>query len=128
MAEIALGTKRIENRFKELKKAGRAGLITFITAGDPNIKISTEILQKLPSSGADIIELGMPFSDPLADGEVIQASSLQALNNGMTVAKLFEQLAGIRKKVSIPLVLMGYVNPVLQYGVEAFCKKCEAIG
>ena len=80
MAEIAVGTERIEKRFKELKKAGRAGLITFITAGDPNIKISTQILQKLPGSGADIIELGMPFSDPMADGAAIQASSLRSLS------------------------------------------------
>ena len=88
MAEIALGTERIEERFKELKKAGRAGLITFITAGDPNIKISTQILQKLPSSGADIIELGMPFSDPMADGPAIQASSLRSLRNGGSIHTL----------------------------------------
>lgn len=103
-------------------------LSIYVTAGYPALNDTVTIIENLANHGVDIIEIGMPFSDPLADGEVIQASSLQALNNGMTVAKLFEQLAGIRKKVSIPLVLMGYINPVLQYGVEAFCKKCEAIG
>ena len=97
MAEIALGTERIEKRFKELKKAGRAGLITFITAGDPNIKISAQILQKLPSSGADIIELGMPFSDPMADGAAIQASSLRSLRNGGSIHTTIEMVRHFRE-------------------------------
>ena len=97
MAELAVGTERIEKRFKELKKAGRAGLITFITAGDPNIEISAEILKNLPRSGADIIELGMPFSDPMADGPAIQASSLRSLQNGGSIRTTLEMVRQFRK-------------------------------
>jgi tryptophan synthase alpha chain len=121
MAEIALGTERIEKRFKELKKAGRAGLITFITAGDPNIKISTQILQNLPSSGADIIELGMPFSDPMADGPAIQASSLRSLRNGGSIHTTIEMVRHFREKDNkTPIILMGYFNPIYAYGIEKF--------
>ena len=121
MAEIALGTERIEKRFKELKKAGRAGLITFITAGDPNIKISAQILQKLPSSGADIIELGMPFSDPMADGAAIQASSLRSLRNGGSIHTTIEMVRHFREKDNkTPIILMGYFNPIYAYGIEKF--------
>ena len=121
MAEIALGTERIEKRFKELKKAGRAGLITFITAGDPNIKISAQILQKLPSSGADIIELGMPFSDPMADGPAIQASSLRSLRNDGSIHTTIEMVRHFREKDNkTPIILMGYFNPIYAYGIEKF--------
>jgi tryptophan synthase alpha chain len=121
MAEIAVGTERIEKRFKELKKAGRAGLITFITAGDPNIKISTQILQKLPGSGADIIELGMPFSDPMADGPAIQASSLRSLRNGGSIHTTIGMVRQFRKEDNkTPIILMGYFNPIYSYGIEKF--------
>ena len=121
MAEIAVGTERIEKRFKELKKAGRAGLITFITAGDPNIKISAQILQKLPSSGADIIELGMPFSDPMADGAAIQASSLRSLRNDGSIHTTIEMVRHFREKDNkTPIILMGYFNPIYAYGIEKF--------
>jgi tryptophan synthase alpha chain len=116
------------SRFKTAFAQSKKLLSIYVTAGYPALEDTVPIIEKLANNGVDIIEIGMPFSDPLADGEIIQASSLQALNNGMSVTKLFEQLEGIREKVSIPLVLMGYVNPVLQYGVEAFCKKCQAIG
>ena len=86
------------------------------------------MLKKLQDAGVDIIEIGMPFSDPLADGETIQKSSQAALENGMSIANLFEQLAGVREHIHIPLVLMGYLNPVLKYGIEQFCAQCEAIG
>lgn len=116
------------SRFKTAFAQSKKLLSIYVTAGYPALEDTVSVIEKLANNGVDVIEIGMPFSDPLADGEIIQASSLQALYNGMSVAKLFEQLEGIREKVSIPLVLMGYVNPVLQYGVEAFCEKCQAIG
>jgi tryptophan synthase alpha chain len=85
-------------------------------------------MQTLEQNGADIIELGIPYSDPLADGEVIQESSAKALLNGMTIATLFEQLQNMRDKISVPVVLMGYMNPVLQYGFEQFCADAAAVG
>ena len=103
-------------------------LSLYFTAGYPSLKDTVQIIQDLEKSGVDMIEIGLPFSDPLADGPTIQESSTAALKNGMTTAKLFEQLKDIRQTVSIPLVVMGYFNPMLQYGVEAFCKKCQEIG
>jgi tryptophan synthase alpha chain len=103
-------------------------LNVYFTAGFPTINDTTLILKELEAAGADIIEIGMPYSDPVADGETIQQSNQIALDNGMTVKCLFEQLEGIRKHVSLPIVLMGYVNPVLQFGVEEFCKKCHEVG
>lgn len=116
------------SRFKTAFAQSKKLLSIYVTAGYPALEDTMSVIENLANNGVDVIEIGMPFSDPLADGEIIQASSLHALNNGMTVAKLFAQLEGIREKVNIPLVLMGYINPVLQYGVEAFCKKCQAIG
>lgn len=115
---------RINAKLQEDKKL----LSIYFTAGYPNINDTVPIIQNLEKHGADIIEIGLPFSDPLADGPTIQASSTKALKNGMTSALLFEQLKDIRKSVSIPLIIMGYFNPMLQYGVEAFCKKCRDIG
>jgi tryptophan synthase alpha chain len=115
------GRQRIEKRFKDLKKAGRTGLITFITAGDPNKETSNEILQKLPESGADIIELGMPFSDPMADGPAIQTSSLRSLNNGNSMLTTLEMVSDFRKvDKDTPIILMGYFNPIYLYGIENF--------
>ena len=115
------GTKRIEKRFKDLKKAGRTGLVTFITAGDPNNVTSNEILKKLPDSGADIIELGMPFSDPMADGPAIQASSLRSLNNGNSMLTTLEMVSDFRKvDKDTPIILMGYFNPIYLYGITNF--------
>ena len=115
---------RIQEKLQENKKL----LSIYFTAGYPTIEDTTSILEALEANGVDIVEIGLPFSDPLADGPTIQASSTQALKNGMTTHKLFEQLEGIREKISIPLIIMGYFNPVLQYGVENFCKKCQEIG
>jgi len=115
---------RIQNKLKENKKL----LSIYFTAGYPNIDDTVSIIQNLEKNGVDMIEIGLPFSDPLADGPTIQASSTQALNNGMTSEKLFDQLKNIRETVDIPLIIMGYFNPILQYGVEAFCSKCEEIG
>lgn len=103
-------------------------LSIYFTAGYPALNDTLKIIQDLEKNGVDMIEIGLPFSDPLADGPTIQESSTAALKNGMTSEVLFDQLKGIRKSVSIPLVIMGYFNPMLQYGVEAFCKKCQEIG
>jgi len=115
---------RINLKLKENKKL----LSIYFTAGYPNLEDTVSIIQNLEQSGVDMIEIGLPFSDPLADGPTIQASSTQALKNGMTSELLFNQLEDIRKSVSIPLIIMGYFNPILQYGVEDFCKKCKNIG
>ena len=115
---------RINQKLKEPKKL----LSIYFTAGYPDLEDTVPILEALEESGVDMVEIGLPFSDPLADGPTIQSSSTQALQNGMSTALLFEQLKDIRKTVSIPLILMGYFNPVLQYGVEAFCAKCQEIG
>ena len=110
--------------------AGKAGklLSIYFTAGYPELEDTVPILKALQESGVDMVEIGLPFSDPLADGPTIQESSTAALKNGMTTAKLFEQLEGIRESIDIPLIVMGYFNPVLQYGVEEFCAKCAEIG
>lgn len=115
---------RINQKLQENKKL----LSIYFTAGYPKIDDTATIIQRLEKSGVDMIEIGLPFSDPLADGPTIQASSTQALKNGMTTEVLFNQLKGIRQSVNIPLIIMGYFNPILQYGVEAFCKKCQEIG
>ncbi|MFN3795293.1 MAG: tryptophan synthase subunit alpha [Chitinophagaceae bacterium] len=103
-------------------------LNVYCTAGFPQLNSTLEVMQLLEQNGADIIELGMPYSDPLADGEVIQQSSSVAIANGMTIQVLFEQLATMRRLVKIPVILMGYMNPVLQYGFERFCKEAAAVG
>lgn len=115
---------RIHTKLQESKKL----LSIYFTAGYPALNDTVQIIQDLEKSGVDFIEIGLPFSDPLADGPTIQASSTQALQNGMTTEILFGQLKDIRKTVSIPLIIMGYFNPMMQYGVEAFCKKCKEIG
>lgn len=115
---------RINKKLQENKKL----LSIYFTAGYPNLKDTVGIIEDLEKNGVDMIEIGLPFSDPLADGPTIQASSTQALKNGMTTDVLFDQLQNIRKTVTIPLIIMGYFNPMLQYGVEAFCKKCAEVG
>ena len=103
-------------------------LNVYCTAGYPKPDSTLEVMKSLQQNGANIIELGMPYSDPLADGPVIQQSGSIALANGMTIAKLFEQLKDFRKEISIPVILMGYMNPVLQYGFEKFCADAAAVG
>ena len=115
---------RINQKLAEDKKL----LSIYFTAGYPNVDDTVTIIENLEKSGVDMIEIGLPFSDPLADVPTIQASSTQALKNGMTSELLFEQLKDIRKSVNIPLIIMGYFNPMFQYGIEAFCKKCEEVG
>ena len=115
---------RIDQKFKGDKKL----LSIYFSAGYPKLEDTVPILKQLQSSGVDMVEIGLPFSDPLADGPTIQESSTQALRNGMSTKKLFQQLEGIRKEIEIPLIIMGYFNPLLQFGVENFCKKCHEIG
>jgi tryptophan synthase alpha chain len=107
---------------------GEAVLSLYFTAGFPNLNDTVTIIETLEKNGVDMIEIGLPFSDPLADGPTIQESSTIALENGMTAALLFEQLTNIRKTVKIPLIIMGYFNPMMQYGVEKFCQKCAETG
>jgi tryptophan synthase alpha chain len=116
------------NRINQKLQDTNTVLSIYFSAGYPNLNDTVQIIQELENNGVDMIEIGLPFSDPLADGPTIQASSTQALYNGMTTQILFEQLANIRKTVSIPLIIMGYFNPMLQYGMENFCKKCAEIG
>ncbi len=115
---------RINKKLQEDKKL----LSIYFSAGYPSLNDTVSIIENLEKNGVDMIEIGLPFSDPLADGPTIQASSTQALKNGMSSDILFDQLKDIRKTVSIPLIIMGYFNPMLQYGVEAFCKKCKDTG
>jgi tryptophan synthase alpha chain len=116
---------RLQNLFAH--KNNRV-LNVYCTAGYPKLNSTLTVMQALEANGADIIELGMPYSDPLADGPVIQASGNIALANGMTIKVLFEQLKELRKSVSVPVILMGYMNPVLQYGLENFCTEAAAVG
>jgi tryptophan synthase alpha chain len=110
------------------KEKSKRVLNVYCTAGYPSLDSTMKVMESLQKNGADIIELGMPYSDPLADGEVIQVSSIKALANGMNIAVLFEQIKDMRKSISIPVILMGYMNPILQYGFEAFCKKAKEVG
>jgi tryptophan synthase alpha chain len=114
-------TTRIDRRFADLQRDGRAALVTFTMAGDPDTKTSLEILKALPKAGADVIELGMPFTDPMADGPAIQAGGLRALNAGQTMKKTLAMVRDFRKgDDATPIVLMGYYNPIYIYGVERF--------
>ncbi|MEM7041575.1 MAG: tryptophan synthase subunit alpha [Pseudomonadota bacterium] len=120
---------RIEARFAELKEADRAGLVTYLCAGDPDIETSTAIIEGLPAAGADVIEIGMPFTDPMADGPSIQAGALRALASGITLAKVLDLVRSFRRKDDdTPIVLMGYYNPIYHYGAERFLDDAKAAG
>jgi tryptophan synthase alpha chain len=122
-------TSRIDARFDLLKREGRAGLVTFTMAGDPDSKTALAILKALPKAGADVIELGMPFTDPMADGPSIQAAGLRALNAGQTMARTLAMVRAFRKSdIDTPLVLMGYYNPIYIYGVARFLADAKAAG
>ena len=120
---------RIDQRFADLKREGRAALVTFTMAGDPNTKTSLEILKALPKAGADVIELGMPFTDPMADGAAIQAGGLRALNAGQDMIKTLGMIRAFRKgDDATPIVLMGYYNPIYIYGVTKFLADAKSAG
>lgn len=121
---------RINETLSKYDKAANKDklLSIYFTAGYPELEDTVPVIKGLQEAGVDMIEIGLPFSDPLADGPTIQESSTRALKNGMTTEKLFEQLKGIRREIHIPLLIMGYFNPMLQYGIESFCRKCSETG
>jgi tryptophan synthase alpha chain len=119
----------MNNRISELFAEGRSGVLSvYFTAGYPALEDTRRVLRLLEASGVDMVEIGMPFSDPLADGPVIQESNMRAIEQGMSLPVLFEQLAGMREEIKMPVVLMGYLNPVLQYREERFLADCARVG
>lgn len=117
------------NRIDQLFKDNSGDVLSiYFTAGFPKLEATRSIMKALEDAGADLIEIGVPYSDPVADGPTIQESNKLALDNGMSLKKLFSQLEGMREEIQIPVVLMGYLNPIMQYGMEAFCKKCKEVG
>lgn len=122
-------TKQLNHRLSQLFEQKKGNILSvYYTAGYPELEDTERIAKYLEQAGADVIEIGMPYSDPLADGPTIQQSGAQALKNGMTISKLFEQLDNVRSTVSLPLILMGYLNPAMQYGLDRFCQQCQRVG
>ena len=119
---------RIDDTFVRLRAEGRTGLVTYVTAGDPNLTQTAEILLTLDRSGADLIEVGVPFSDPLADGPVIQRATERALAGGTTLAGVLEMLAGVRPHIRAPIVIFSYANPILRMGLGAFARRAHEVG
>lgn len=117
--------KRIKHLFQQ---KSQQVLSVYFTAGFPKLEDTRKILSTLQSNGVDLVEIGVPFSDPMADGLVIQQSSHVALDNGMSIKKLFEQLTDVRSEIHMPLIMMGYLNPIMQFGFEAFCAECHRVG
>lgn len=128
MSALSSNSTRISRRFAALREAGELGLVAYITAGDPSLEASHKFVVALAEAGADVIELGIPFSDPLADGPTIQRASERALRSGTTLTKVIALVREIRKSSEVPLVLFGYYNPVLQMGLEAFAAAASAAG
>lgn len=128
-ANPAPDSGRLSKRFAAMKAEGRGGFVTFITAGDPDYETSLSIIKGLPGAGADVIELGMPFTDPMADGPAIQAAGLRALGNGQTMKKTLAMAKALRETdEDVPIVLMGYYNPIYSYGVDVFLADAKASG
>jgi len=121
-------TTRIRRRFEELGRRGEMGLVAFLTAGDPSLEATESFVIALDSAGADVVELGVPFSDPVADGPAIQRSSERALHAGTTLAGVLDLVESIRRKSDVPLVLFSYYNPVLQMGIEHFSQRAADAG
>jgi tryptophan synthase alpha chain len=119
----------MNNRLTTLFEQKKTGVLNiYCTAGFPQLNSTAEVIAALQHNGADIIELGIPYSDPIADGPIIQQSNMQALTNGMSIPVLFEQLKNIRDDINLPVILMGYMNPVMQYGIEKFCEDAASVG
>ena len=118
----------LESTFGRLRAAGRTGLVTYVTAGDPNLAATSAILQALDSAGADVLEVGVPFSDPLADGPVIQRASERALRGGTTLSSVLRLIADMRARLAAPVVLFSYVNPIVRMGVETFARAVAGAG
>ncbi len=116
------------NRIDKTLSGDKKILSIYFSAGHPELEDTVPIIKALQDAGVDMVEIGLPFSDPLADGPTIQESATRALRNGMTTQKLFDQLLNIRESIHIPLVLMGYFNPMMQYGIERFCQQCARVG
>jgi len=123
-----MSSSPIEERLNKLRSAGKKGLITFITAGDPDLSSTVDLVLRMEAAGADVIELGVPFSDPLADGPEIQKASCRALAAGTTLARILETVKEIKSKCSIPLILMGYYNPFYKYGLDRFISAAASAG
>jgi tryptophan synthase alpha chain len=119
---------RIKQKFSDLREEGRKGFIPFVSAGDPDLAISKQIVFTLDENGADIIELGVPFSDPMADGPTIQMSSQRALENGVTISDILEMVKDVRTKTDVPIVLFSYLNPMFRYGIERLAKDALEAG
>ncbi len=119
---------RIQKKFRELAQKKQKALVAFVTAGDPSLSVTEKLVLDMEKAGADLIELGVPFSDPMADGPVIQRSSERALKSGTTTSAILACVAKIRKKSQVPIILMGYYNPILSYGVEKFCQNAAKAG
>jgi tryptophan synthase alpha chain len=119
---------RIEARFTELRKQKKTGLVTYVTAGDPDLQRSSEIIKRLDRAGADVLEIGVPFSDPLADGPVIQRATERALAAGVTLTRVLEMLKSVRPAISAPIVIFSYANPILRMGLEQFVREAKAAG
>lgn len=119
---------RIETVFESLNKQNEKALITFITCGDPDIETTYNLVLEMEKAGSSIVELGIPYSDPLADGEIIQRASKRALDNGINIIKCLDLVKSLRKVTQIPLVFLVYFNPIFQYGIEAFINKCIEVG
>lgn len=119
---------RIEDKFSELKKTGRKALITFITAGDPDIETTIRLVREMEDKGADIIELGIPYSDPIAEGPVIQAANERALSKGLKIKDVMAAVVKTRESVKVPLLYLLYYNSILQYGPDRFFKQCSEVG
>ena len=119
---------RIERKFRDLKKTEEKALVAYLTAGDPNLEKTKEIILGMDAAGVDILEIGVPFSDPTADGPIIQAASRRALENGATLSDILDMIETVRESSNIPIVLFGYYNPILNYGNERFAKRAKASG
>ena len=119
---------RIDERFTQLREAGKTGLVTYVTAGDPDLQRSADIITRLDRAGADVLEIGVPFSDPLADGPVIQRATERALASGVTLTSVLGMLKTVRPSISAPIVIFSYANPILRMGLDTFVKDAKAAG